>query len=192
MKKPVYALFVDLSAAFDHVRRKWMFKSIKNRHSKESDKKLVQLLETLYEYTTTALTETPGDKFRLSTGVRQGGPESPLLYNLYMDFIMRIYLERCRENRIKFLKLKYNIPDSVSSTGRTTKGEFEIDWTGYADDLVLIFEDHESLQKGIAILDKLFTQYGMKINVSKTKTMIFNHQDTEKRKVPINNSHSKW
>lgn len=74
MKKPVYALFVDLSAAFDHVRRKWMFKSIINRHSKESDKKLVQLLETLYEYTTTALTETPGDKFKLSTGVRQGGP----------------------------------------------------------------------------------------------------------------------
>ena len=184
MKKPVYALFVDLSAAFDHVRRKWMFKSIKNRHSKESDKKLVQLLETLYEYTTTALTETPGDKFRLSTGVRQRGPKSPLLYNLYMDFIMRIYLERCRVNRIKFLKLKYNIPDSVSSTGRTTKGEFEIDWTGYADDLVLIFEDHESLQKGIAILDKLFTQYGMKINVSKTKTMIFNHQDTEKEKYP--------
>ena len=88
------------------------------------------------------------------------------------------------EYRIKFLKLKYNIPDSVSSTGRTTKGEFEIDWTGYADDLVLIFEDHESLQKGIAILDKLFTQYGMKINVSKTKTMIFNHQDTEKEKYP--------
>ena len=39
MKKPVYALFVDLSAAFDHVRREWMFKSIKNRHSNESDKK---------------------------------------------------------------------------------------------------------------------------------------------------------
>ena len=25
MRKPVYALFVDLSAAFDHVCRKWMF-----------------------------------------------------------------------------------------------------------------------------------------------------------------------
>lgn len=50
--------------------------------------------------------------------------------------------------------------------------------------MVLIFEDHKSLQKGIAILDKLFTQYGMKINVSKNKTMIFNHLDTEKEKHP--------
>ena len=45
MKKPVYALFVDLSAAFDHVRRKWMFKSIKNRHAKESDKNLFKCLK---------------------------------------------------------------------------------------------------------------------------------------------------
>ena len=175
MRKPVYALFVDLSAAFDHVCRKWMFKSISNRHSNHSDKKLIELLETLYEYTTTALAETPTDKFKLDTGVRQGGPESPLLYNLYMDFIMRIFLERCKTNRIKFLKLKYNIPSYVSSTGRTSKGEFDFDWTGYADDLVLMFNDIESLQKGINILNKLFTEYGMKINITKTKTMIFNH-----------------
>ena len=159
IRKPVYALFVDLSAAFDHVCRKWMFKSISNRHSNNSDKKLIELLETLYEYTTTALAETPTDKFKLDTGVRQGGPESPLLYNLYMDFIMRIFLERCKTNRIKFLKLKYNIPSYVSSTGRTSKGEFDIDWTGYADDLVLMFNDIESLQKGINILNKLFTEY---------------------------------
>ena len=49
-----------------------MFKSIKNRHSNESDKKLIQLLETLYKYTTTALAETPENNFELSTGVRHG------------------------------------------------------------------------------------------------------------------------
>ena len=81
MKKPVFALFVELSAAFDHVRRKWMFKSIRNRHSKESDKKLVQLLETLYEYTT----RIPGDKFKLNTGVRQG--DLNLLYCITCTWI---------------------------------------------------------------------------------------------------------
>ena len=34
MKKKVYVIFVDLSAAFDHVDRGWMFKSIKNRFNK--------------------------------------------------------------------------------------------------------------------------------------------------------------
>ena len=82
MKKKVYVLFVDLSAAFDHVDRKWMFKSIKNRFKKESNTEPVQLLENLYQNTTTALAETPEDILKTETGVRQGGPESPLLYNM--------------------------------------------------------------------------------------------------------------
>ena len=32
MKKPFYVLFVDLTAAFDHVERGWMFKSIRSRY----------------------------------------------------------------------------------------------------------------------------------------------------------------
>ena len=53
-------------------------------------------MEALYEYTSTALSETPNDKFDLTVGVRQGGPESPMLYNLYMDFVMRIYMYLCK------------------------------------------------------------------------------------------------
>ena len=30
-KKPTYALFVDLTAAFDHVNRDWLFQSIKKQ-----------------------------------------------------------------------------------------------------------------------------------------------------------------
>jgi len=178
MKKTAYVLFVDLSAAFDPVERSWMFKSISDRFSTNSNMTLIQLIKTLYDHTTTALAETPDDKFELTTGVRQGGPESPMLYNLYMDYIMRIYLDRCKTKGIKFLKLKYKIPDIVSTSGRTSSGELELDWTGYADDLMLTFDDKESLQNGIMLLDEIFKEYRIQINISKTKTIIFNHQHT--------------
>ena len=90
MKKPTFLLFVDLSAAFEQVERSWLFKSINKRFPSDTDKALIQLFESLYSYTTTALTETPNGMFELTVGVRQGGPESPMLYNLYMDFVMRI------------------------------------------------------------------------------------------------------
>jgi hypothetical protein len=93
MKKPTFALFVDLSAAFDHVERSWMFKSIKNRLPEGFNLELVHLLETLYSNMTTALAETPDDTFQLFVGVRQGGPESLMLYNLYMDHVMRIFMD---------------------------------------------------------------------------------------------------
>ena len=44
MKKPVYLLFVDLSAAFDHIERNWLFKSIKTRFAANQDTKLIDLL----------------------------------------------------------------------------------------------------------------------------------------------------
>ena len=44
----------------------------------------VDILQAVYSYTTTALSETPDDSFEILTGLRQGGLEPPLLYNLYM------------------------------------------------------------------------------------------------------------
>ena len=77
MKKPVFVLFIDLSAAFDHLVRKWMFKSVHLRLPVDSDKILITLLEAVYEYTTTGLSENPDEIFTLSSGVRQGGPQTP-------------------------------------------------------------------------------------------------------------------
>ena len=126
----------------------WLFKSINKRFTNDSDQTLIKLIEALYEYTSTALYETPDDKFDLTVDVRQGGPESPMLYNLYMDFVMRIYLNICKEKGINFLILKYKTPQLASSTRKTAMGKFTLDWCGYADDLLLIFYDIESLRQG--------------------------------------------
>ena len=142
-EKPTFILFVDLSAAFDHVERKWLFKMLSMRYPKGTDQTMLKLLESLYSSTNTSLQESPNDTFELTVGVRQGGPESPLLYNLYMDFVMRIYVEKCRHQGIRFLQLNYKIPVTVSSTKKTAAGDTTIDWGGYDDDLMLFFDDEK-------------------------------------------------
>ena len=129
-----------LTAAFDHVNQKWMFSSIHQRLSPSVNHKLIELIEVLYRYTTTALKQNLKDIFELSRGVRQGGPESPTLFNLYIDYVMRIYLKKCKENgSIRFLKLKYAIPQVASTKEPQIQlgmyGDHIIDWLGYADDL---------------------------------------------------------
>ena len=113
-KKQVFVLFVDLTAAFDHVDRKWMFSSIHQRLSPNTNTKLFELMESIYKYTTTALKDNPDDIFETALGVRQGGPESPSLFNLYIDYVMRVFLKLCTQKRIKFIKANYAIPSLAS------------------------------------------------------------------------------
>ena len=179
IKKPVYVLFVDLSSAFDHVIREWLFKSISQRFKSDRPTKLFDILQAVYSYTTTALSETPDDSFEILTGVRQGGPESPLLYNLYMDYVMRVYENECQTQQINFLKLKYRIRSTATTREERTKGyegDHDADWSGYADDLELFFESVDDLQKGLVLLHEIFSKYGLSINIKKTKSMIFNFE----------------
>ena len=55
IKKPVSVLFVDLSSAFDHVIREWLFKSISQRLKPNRPTKLFDILQAIYSFTTTAL-----------------------------------------------------------------------------------------------------------------------------------------
>ena len=72
MQKPVFLPFVDLSAAFNQVVRKWLFESIYQRFPQENEPKLFRLLKSLYSKTTTLLAQNPDDIFELLLGVCQG------------------------------------------------------------------------------------------------------------------------
>ena len=174
---------LPVTVAFDHMERSWQFETIRGRFKAKYDMTIIKLIECLYESTTASLAETPDDKFPLNCGVRQGGVESPMLYNLFMDFVMRVFMNRCKELNINFLKLKYKIPESASTTGREASGTMTLDWIGYADDLILIFEDEMSLSRGISLLNETFNNFRLRINAKKTKTMILN-QKYEGREYP--------
>ena len=145
-----------------------------SRFPSDSDKSLIELLKSLYAHTTTSLDDSADGIFATKSGVRQGGPESPLLFNLFIDFVMRIYINECRMNGIKFLPLKYLIPRHASKTDTAAAGSFEMDWIGYADDLLFTFDDKVSLQRGLKLLNSTFQRFDLKINATKTKTMILN------------------
>ena len=95
-KQALYFLFVDLSAAFDHVVTSWLWASIRQRFPPDMSTLLIDILEKLYGMST--YTFSPASTtFETSSGVRQGGPESPLLFNLFIDYVMRIFVNMAEE-----------------------------------------------------------------------------------------------
>ena len=106
-KQPLFLLFVDLSAAFDHIPRKWLFDTIKLRFPRGQYPKIFQILEKLYSNTTLTYEEA-NEMFTTTSGVRQGGPESPPLFNLYIDFVMRVFMDKCKKDKeIRFFNFQY-------------------------------------------------------------------------------------
>jgi len=176
---PLYLIFLDLSAAFDHLVRKWLFQSIRMRFGPNEDTTLIDILEHLNANTTC---EMEGDVlFETTSGVRQGGPESPWLYTLFADFVMRCFLLRCKKvPEIKFFKQKFKIPNFDIPTEFENSPLFELflEWLGYADDTVLLLIDAEGLQAAYNLYERTLTDFFLKVNPTKTKTQICNFQKT--------------
>ena len=141
---------------------------------------MINILNILYEKTSLTYEE---NTFKTSSGVRQGGPESPPLFNLYIDFVMRLFIEKGKKGRIDFFENSYRINmksftrderAALREQGKKIAGKSFLEWCGYADDLVLFVNLREGLQKAAETLDNLFLKFGLAINVSKTETMIIN------------------
>src|SRR3989441_9857719 len=91
--------------------------------------------------------------------VRQGRVISPLLFNLYSEFMIKEALED--EERIKF--------NGVNFTDLR-----------YADDAVLVADKRKNMQKMIDRLNETCKAYGIEVNVKNTKEMIMNKNEKQK------------
>ena len=181
LNKEIFLLFIDLTAAYDWCVRKWLFKSIYNRINPDDEIVLncVRIMEELYRKTECAMKNNPDDYFETTSGVRQGGSESPCLFNLYLDYIMRLYCEKAKESGLS-IAYKFRIKDQVRHRGETNyRGTATYEWLGYADDLVLPTSSIDHLQSAADILNELLSTFGLVISIDKTKTMILNYQGDE-------------
>ena len=181
LNKETYLLFIDLTAAYDWCVRTWLFKSINNRLDPNDTPTYtcIRIMEELYRKTEAALKTSEDPKyFEMTSGVRQGGPESPNLFNLYLDYIMRIYNKKVKDLGI-VVEYNYRIKDQARKRGETYRGRGEFPWLGYADDLTLIAATTENLQLAADTIADLLSRFGLVLSLDKTESMILNYQGSE-------------
>ena len=154
MQKDIYVCFVDFEKAFDRVYHGKLVKILEKIGIDMAD---IRIIESLY-WKQSAVVNIKGEytrSFKVKTGVRQGCVLSPILYNIYSEFMMREVLSH---------KLGIKVNGEVVSSIR------------YADDTALLAESEQELQDVVTKLSVLGGEYGLKVNKLKTKVMVISKQ----------------
>ena len=148
-RKTLHIAFVDFKQAFDRVRHKdLLYKLLKCGISS----KFYGIIKSMYTNIRLSVQSCDGKSMTLYfmslLGVRQGDNLSPTLFNIFVNDLPSIFDDDCNPARV---------------------GNMNINCMMYADDLIIMSESHEGLQESFNRLEKYCKQWGLTLNVSKTK-----------------------
>ena len=177
------ATYIDLTAAYDHVPRDFLFRIIQIRTGASH---LVAILRKMYEGTT-AVIRGMDVKFDVLVGCRQGGQESPVLFNLYFDYVLKIAaheVDKAFPNGWG-IDFKYIIPYMCTNRKQRKHGKMSgielIKWILYADDVVLFSKTAQEAEQILTIIDDTCKRFGLSISFNKTKTQVFNNKELSEK-----------
>ena len=151
-QQPLFLCFIDYSKAFDCVQHGKLW-NIMTEMGFSSH--VVKPIRSLYSGQEATVRTESGDSewFTIGQGVRQGCILSPYLFNVYAEYIMR------------------NALDGFS--GEVSVGGRQLTNLRYADDTTLIARTAPELQNLIDRVKSTSEEYGLFLNVKKTKVMIY-------------------
>lgn len=154
MYQPVnYIIDADIKGFFDNVNHKWMRKCLEERIADEN------LLRIILRFMKAGIIED-GKYQDTEKGTPQGGVLSPILSNIYLHYILDIWIERVVK--------------------KTFKGYVSI--IRYADDFVICVEREEESGQILEALKLRLQKFGLELSEEKTKVIAFGRKAEEKAK----------
>ena len=176
---PLIVVYIDLTAAYDHIPRDFLFQVLKIRTGANH---LVAVLHAMYEHTTASILGMK-TKFSVLVGCRQGGQESPCLFNYYFDYVLKVASNGI-DKRFPDgwgIDFNYNIPHTCTNREQRRAAKMSgieiIRWILYADDMALFCKNMHEAEAILNILNDTCKRFGLNISFGKTKTQVFNNKD---------------
>ena len=150
-----------MEKAYDRVNRRKLFEVMRSYGTHE---KLVRTIERVYEDNKVKfeLNEYITDWCKSDSGVRQGCPLSPLLFNINVRELGMIVQKS--DNGFKYV----SVGENGEVEDKTVAGFM------YADDLCLCASSEDGLQRVMDEIASCIAEYGMKLSERKSKVVCIN------------------
>jgi RNA-directed DNA polymerase len=152
-KKVSWILDADIKRFFDTVDHTWLMKFLEHRIG---DRRVLRLIRKFLR----AGVSEAGQWSRTEVGTPQGGVLSPLLANIYLHYVLDLWVENWRKKR--------------------ARGEVYI--VRYADDFVVGFRYRDDAARLERELGQRLSDFGLQLHPEKTRLIEFGRFATETRR----------
>lgn len=142
-------VFLDLAKPFDSVSHQSLRNGLRKKGIPQT---VVEGIMEMYYHSTTRISigGRKTKRLNINSGVKQGCPLSPLLFNLIMDELLE---------RLKKRKIVVEVDDELISV------------IAFADDLVLITEHSSHMAIALTECEQFFKEKGLKVNAKKSASL---------------------
>jgi group II intron reverse transcriptase/maturase len=143
-KRVNWVLDADIKGFFDHVSHEWMLKFLAHR---VADNRILRLVQKWLK----AGVSEDGEWSETTEGTPQGAVVSPLLANVYLHYVLDLWVEVWRK--------------------KIARGDVII--VRYADDLVAGFQHQADAERFLRDLQERLAKFGLEIHPEKTRLIEF-------------------
>ena len=158
-----YKMSIDMSRAYDTIKRKVILNLLKDAGCTEDEIRIVNLLLTNTKLTI-RINKTKSEKFETTLGSFQGDALSGKLFTLYLAGAL---------NHLRATIERPNPPIGINLLPMETE---------YVDDCDFIDESKEKLEELLPQIEKVFNEWNLKVNPNKTEfTDIYVSEDAKER-----------
>ena len=171
----LYCAFIDYKKAFDLINRSFLWMKLV---SNEVNGKFLNVIFNLYEHAKSCVKKGNdiSEFFLCNIGVRQGENLSPLLFSFFLNDFAR------------HIGSKYNGLSNVSRLCSNLLSDEDVEVFVrlfvllYADDTIVLAESEQELQDALVGVYEYCDQWQLKVNVDKTKVVIFSRGKIRKHR----------
>ena len=152
-RKINWILDADIQGCFDNINHEWMLKMLERRIG---DKRILRLIR---KWLKTGYIEN-GKRIRQETGTPQGAVISPLLANIFLHYVVDLWVAQWRKNK--------------------ARGDMII--VRYADDFVIGFQNYTEALEFLTEMKARIEKFGLKLHPEKTRLIEFGKYAGSNRK----------
>jgi RNA-directed DNA polymerase len=153
MRKVNWVLDADIRKFYDTLDQGWLVKFLEHRIA---DRRVVHLIQKWLK----AGVLDEGKRVQSEIGTVQGGSISPLLSNIYLHYVLDLWIQRWRKKQARG----------------------EVIFVRFADDFVAGFQHRQEAERFLAELRERFVRFGLQLHADKTRIVEFGRYAEQNRR----------